>query len=271
VALSLLALSAGFFFAACEAEIDPNDPQSIRKFYDERVMTNEKGEEIKIPINDILITQIAKGNLDTVGYIITGYGADIVNTPNSKGYTPLIIAADKHNIPMIKLLLEKGAKLDQRIKFGNGQIDALEYLAPKVDTDSSATSPLKQTMKTLIEAIKAADPSGKMFGTALITAATYGNLPTVKLMVENGVPLELQDGAGMTALIAAGKEGREFVVEYLIKQGASLTAVDGQGYNAYDWSAAQGTQNGKELPFPKVAKIFKKAGAKHSAAYKKAF
>ena len=84
-----------------------------------------------------LCTAIIKGDFETVKKFIE-YGSDV--NENFEGVTPLMLAARYNRVEIIKLLLEKGAKLDAKDQRGN---NALYYAVSSKSTDAIAV--LKQS------------------------------------------------------------------------------------------------------------------------------
>lgn len=59
--------------------------------------------------------------------------------------------------------------------------------------------------------------------TALMYASVHGHIDIVKVLVDNGAKMNLQDRiSGNTALIWATREGRIGVAKYLIDKGANM-------------------------------------------------
>jgi ankyrin repeat protein len=68
--------------------------------------------------------------------------------------------------------------------------------------------------------------------TALIIAAEMGNLDGVKLLIENGAKINLQDATQRTALLASVMNSREQsfeIIKYLVENGANINIQDIKG------------------------------------------
>lgn len=76
--------------------------------------------------------------------------------------------------------------------------------------------------------------------TALHCAASQGHEAIVKLLLENGADVMVNDNAGRTALSLAAGNGHEAVVKLLLENGAGITAKDIAGRTALCLAAAQG-------------------------------
>jgi len=185
------------------------------------------------------------------------HGAD-VNLPNKGGWTPLYLATDNRNIEggdypvrkadmdhldFIKLLLDKGANVNARMKdttetrtvFTNQWLDengATAFLRPSQSGDIVL-------MKLLLA--HGADPKidTALHVTALQVAAGIGwvegityewspasTLEAVKMLLDLGLNPNAQADTGRTALHGAAHKGRPDVVQVLVDHGARLDIRD---------------------------------------------
>ena len=192
-----------------------------------------------------------------LGAYLLDHGAD-VNLANKGLWTPLYLATDNRNIEggdypvrkgdmdhleYIKLLLDKGAKVNARIKdstqtrtvFTNQWLD-----------ENGATAFLRASqsgdivlMKLLLD--HGADPKidTVLHVTALHVAAGIGwvegityewspdsTLQAVKMLLDLGLDPNAQADTGRTALHGAGHKGRPDVVQVLVDHGAKLNVRD---------------------------------------------
>lgn len=85
------------------------------------VTTTSYATEVVVFNTTPLCNAIVKGDLETVKKFIE-YGADVNETSN--GTTPLMFAARYNKVEIIKLLLEKGARLETKDERG---FTALKY------------------------------------------------------------------------------------------------------------------------------------------------
>ncbi len=185
------------------------------------------------------------------------HGAD-VNLPNKGGWTPLYLATDNRNIEggdypvrkadmdhldFIKLLLDKGANVNARMKdttetrtvFTNQWLD-----------ENGATAFLRASQSGDIVLMKlllahGADPKidTALHVTALQVAAGIGwvegityewspasTLEAVKMLLDLGLDPNAQADTGRTALHGAAHKGRPDVVQVLVDHGARLDIRD---------------------------------------------
>ena len=122
--------------------------------------------------------------------------------------TPLMYAAQWGNQPMVSLLLEQGAQVDQVTKDGRtplmiaaqeGHLEVAQYLVEKGAQVDQATK------------------DGR---TPLMIAAQEGHLEVTQYLVEQGAQVDQVTKDGRTPLMIAAQEGHLEVAQYLVEQGA---------------------------------------------------
>lgn len=152
-----------------------------------------------------------------------------------QGKTALHFAALKGHESIIRLLLDRGAKVDmQDISYGISplHIAALEGHEPVV--------------RLLLD--RGADVSiGDLTGrTALVWAARYASLDkeivgVFRLLLERGADIDIREReCGGTSLHWAVEKGRKETVKLLMEKGASLTALSDTKETAVDWALRKG-------------------------------
>jgi ankyrin repeat protein len=188
---------------------------------------------------------------------LLNHGAD-VNLPNKGGWTPLYLATDNRNIEsgdypvrkadmdhldFIKLLLDKGANVNARIK------DSTETRTVFTDQwldENGATAFLRASqsgdialMKLLlahgadpkIDTVWGVTPLQVAAGIGWVEGITYewsedATLEAVKMLLDLGLDVNAQADTGRTALHGAAHKGRPAVVQVLVDHGAKLDAHD---------------------------------------------
>jgi ankyrin repeat protein len=184
-------------------------------------------------------------------------GAD-VNLANKGGWTPLYLATDNRNIEggdypvpkpdmdsleFIKLLLDKGAKVDAKVK--DNKLTRTIFTMQWFQEDGAtafvraAQSSDVALMKLLLQ--YGADPKTRTaMGDNALTAAggigwvdgvTYerspkDNLEAVQMLLDLGLDPNSQNNEGRSALMGAALKGRPEVVQLLVDRGAKLDLRD---------------------------------------------
>jgi ankyrin repeat protein len=183
--------------------------------------------------------------------------------PNKGGWTPLYLATDNRNIEggdypvrkpdmdhldFIKLLLDKGAKVNARV--GKDSTETRTIFTMQWLYEDGATPFWRASQSgdvTLMKLLLAhgADPklatNGPQGGnvTALAVASGIGwvegvtfewseaeNLEAVRMLLDLGLDVNAVDTDGRTALHGAAHKGRNEVVKLLVERGAKLDAHD---------------------------------------------
>jgi uncharacterized protein len=192
-----------------------------------------------------------------LGAYLLDHGAD-VNLPNKGGWVPLYLATDNRNIEsgdypvrkgdmdhldFIKLLLDKGADVNARVK---DSTETRTVFTNQWLDENGATAFLRASqsgdlvlMKLLLS--RGADPkiATTLGVTALQVASGIGwvegityewsekdTLEAVKLLLELGLDPNAQADTGRVALHGAAHKGRSEVVQVLADHGAKLDVRD---------------------------------------------
>lgn len=133
-----------------------------------------------------------------------------VNERSRMGSTPLICAAGRGNLPIVKLLVSKEAEIDAMVPEEGataistaaacGHLHIVKYLVYKEATIHHVTPMWKTTI--------------------LMEAAMAGQLQVVEYLLSLGVDLYAIDYDGRSAVMLAALYGQHNIVEYLVEQGA---------------------------------------------------
>ena len=86
------------------------------------------------------------------------------------------------------------------------------------------------TLKFLLESGENPNQKGDFETTALLRATYKGNFEAVKLLLENGANPNMSDIGGATPLHIASREGNQQIVELLMKSGANINISDKEGF-----------------------------------------
>lgn len=146
-----------------------------------------------------------------------------LHLPDAQGWTPLRWAAAHGHAALVRLLLQHGARVDDRDADG---WTALRWAVHRGHM---------QVAKVLI-AVGGADVKSPLGGgggdgrTLLQWAASEGRDSLVRLLVKRGVDVDAVDEKGRTALRWAVEYGRGMAAWLLLQGGASLEKADGLGF-----------------------------------------
>ncbi|KAL2089346.1 hypothetical protein ACEWY4_014034 [Coilia grayii] len=178
-----------------------------------------------------------------LGGIITALidnGAD-VNTQDTQGYTPLLLAAELGNVEAFNALMGKKANLEGRL---SNSITAL-HLA--VQSGSVTIT------QVLLEKGVAPNITGPRDQTPLHMAALHNRPALVGLLLRAGAEVNTVTQDGHTALHLASQRGQSEVVGQLVRARADLSVRDKEGRSALHWAAVKGETS--------VVKLLLSAGA----------
>lgn len=177
--------------------------------------------------------------------------AEYVNDKNNEGITPLMLAAHKGHLDIVRLLLEKGALVNEKSSQGgftalygsiqNKHTPEVQYEVVKlllehgaevniIDNDqktplilASQYSKFNKTTQLLLEYGATVNLQDKNGLTALMAAASVGNHEIVKLLLDSDPDtLDVQQNNGRTALYRAARNGHDHIVQLLLERGADM-------------------------------------------------
>ncbi|TVZ15862.1 hypothetical protein JM81_2114 [Maribacter sp. MAR_2009_72] len=151
-------------------------------------------------MNEFFFKAIREGNYNEVKAMLDK-NAVLVNSKDSRGSTPLILATYYDETEIARLLLEKGAKIDAVDASGN---TALMGVCFKGFTDIA---------KLLIDKGAALNERNAMGATCLIYAAQFNRLEIAKLLIANGADKSIKDNRGNSALDHAKTQGLSALID----------------------------------------------------------
>ncbi|MBU6247327.1 MAG: ankyrin repeat domain-containing protein [Xanthomonadaceae bacterium] len=154
-----------------------------------------------------------------VAAMLLDAGADL-NVINRAGLSPLATACRAANWPLVRFLLERGAKTQAA-----GGEPALVAAAGIADDDPTGVRLLLKHRA----GINATDGRGR---TALIVAATEGHEEIARALRAAGAEVDLADGRGSTALMEAAAAGAVGIVQLLAQADADASLRDQHGRDA---------------------------------------
>jgi ankyrin repeat protein len=186
-------------------------------------------EDIRWAVEDNNISDLRK---------LLARGAD-PNTPDEHGNTLLMMSIRQKNPALVDLLVDAGAKLNLRNKYGETAI----MLA--------SLNGLRGIVEKLY--IKGAEANHDGWN-PLIYAATNGHADIIQLLLSGGVQVNSTSENGTTALMMAARGNHSDAVKILLKNGADPNIRNESGGTALKWALAR--------KHHEVAELLKGNGAK---------
>jgi ankyrin repeat protein len=156
-----------------------------------------------------------------------------LTTGVDSGRTMLHRAAAKGDIPLMALLLERGAGIQERDNRGSSPLHA------------AASCGQTKAVEFLLGRGAVRDAKNGSGWTPLAAAVEKGWRETVEFMIGQGADVNARDGVGLPVLFMALP--RPALVTLLINSGAEVDAVDSGGWTPLAWACAR-----KDLPDQRV-------------------
>lgn len=234
--LCLCAAGLLMSLTACNDTMDPNDPQSVRKY-----LTKQK---IGFTPNNFVSFA---ANSDTAKMTLFLQASYEIDAPAENGNNAVAIAANKGNLMVLNYLFEHGAKANVRNSAGEPILDNAVMMGHK-----DAVVRILAQLKT-----EGVDPA--TYGTAVLIAAKTGKVDMLELLADAGAPLENRSADGYMPIHWAVKSGNYDAMMFLIDKKVDVNAKCGQGYSVLDWATNEG--------YTRLIKALKKAGAKNTPQY----
>ena len=182
-----------------------------------------------------IFSKARAGDIEAVkAYLQEGTGPSV---RDSKGNTPLIIAAGRGHADVITLLLEAGASFDEATALGifEGK-SALCWATSQGRVKAVVTLLQAGASPNFVQQVGAF--AGK---TPLMWAASQGKNEVLRLLISAGAEVDFasQSGnfMGKSGLMWASSQGRVDAVTTLLEHGADVNAVDSDRMSALMWAA----------------------------------
>lgn len=165
--------------------------------------------------------------------LLLNYGAKIELT--SSDITPLQCAVEGRHVPIIRLLIERGAWVDSKFlswASREGYAIIIEVLLDK-DWDVDGRR-------------------GYWERTPLFNAAGYGHEQAVRRLLDRGADIEAKDSEGKTPIFLAAEYGHKHIVNLLVERGTNINVQDEFGETPSTWAACCGQTTMAQLLQPKA-------------------
>lgn len=205
-----------------------------------------------------LIKAIVNGH-DECAKLLINAGAD-VNTVSAGGDTPLVCAAEKNNVTIVELLLEKGADINKTAREYTALMAAAQknhdecvslLIEKKADIASvsgigrsaihlAAMEGATACAELLLQA--QADINGKDNNgdSPLHLAVQKGHIDLIRLLLTKGAKYEEQNKRHYSPLHLAAKEGNATIIPMLVEAGASVESALQNGQTPLHTAARAG-------------------------------
>lgn len=176
-----------------------------------------------------LRSAVTRGNIPVVRFLLA-HGAEVnaKSTDHMRGDLPaLITAVEKGNIALVRLLLQQGADPD----IWGGETMPLFSALEKKNTEIA-----------LLLLNHGADVNGSLSTSAnsvpaLVFAAGYENLAVVEFLLARGADVNAKAMPyGITALMAAASDGNAPIAKLLLEKGARRDVTNDDGKTALDFA-----------------------------------
>lgn len=186
--------------------------------FDNSLQDKKSGATMKVQLHDIVL----KNSVNCLEDYLNTRRRSKLDGIDDHGNTPLHTAARYSRIESAEMLLKAGA--DPNITAENGFTPLHEAAENGWD---SIVSLLVQNDDCILD-VK--DVHGN---TPLMRAAYYNYTDIVKILVNAGADLNIQNNSGQTALIISLWEGSESTAELLIKNDCNLKVADHCGHTPF--------------------------------------
>ncbi|KAK6180744.1 hypothetical protein SNE40_008739 [Patella caerulea] len=208
-------------------------------------------EDIDKDNDNVLHHACRFGCLDTVQFLLT-QGLD-VHSRGFNGWTPILLCCQSQTepVPKIKLILDKGGKIEDRDKDNNrvlhlactfGCIETVQFLLTQgVDVHSSGfkgRTPILQCCQSHIEPVSKIklilDKGGNIHdrdtdkNNMLHQACRFGSLETVQFLLTQGLDVHSRDFNGITPILRCCKSEFEPVskIKLILDKGGNIHDID---------------------------------------------
>ncbi|XP_071447602.1 L-asparaginase [Hetaerina americana] len=212
-----------------ELTVTKIDTKQIIKLMSMQKLKLDQFTASKVIIPALLFDAVDKENTDCIDQLIKN-GGDL-SQPNLDSRTPLHIACCKGKEKLVKFMLEKGASVHSKDRYGH---------TPLTD---AVLNDHHEIITMLVNCGAHLLMDKELLGEKLCEAASHGDLMRLNSYKIAGGDLRQPDHSGRTALHMAMLHGHEECVRYLAQEGCDRTAKDIMGLTPEDYAARVGYQD----------------------------
>ena len=151
--------------------------------------------------------------------------------------TPLVIAAYTGNDKIVDVLLQFGAKIDQKGTFG---IKNRGYICSATALWCASWMGHYNIVKLLVDNGANVNLPTDNGSTPILVACHQGSFEIVRFLVESGADVNATNNYKETCLNSPSEKGYYKIVQYLLENGADPKCVRDRGISALHLSAAWG-------------------------------
>ena len=166
-----------------------------------------------------------------------------VNSKDRSDMTPLMWAAKNGCLAGVELLIENGADIDS--------IDATR----KTALHWAAPGHYDLTLKMSLAKGGFINLSKDDAWTPGLAAGAFSHEATMKLLIKRGAEVDSRDEEGRTSLLYAAESGNETAVNLLIKRGAEVDSRDDEGLTSLFYAAESGNETAVNLLIERGAEV----------------
>lgn len=188
---------------------------------------------------DVLSTAIIHtGNLD-IAELLVEHGADIHKKIQRSGRTPIFWAVSSNNLPLVKFLVSKGAKLDVVDEEGN---NLLLFAAANGVKDKAIYSFLENNGLSFVQS---RDGQGR--NALLLYASHLEDMKMVNYFLSKGISINAIDNTGNGVFDYAASQRDEKLLQQLIRKGAFFKSSNPKIENAFNFATQGGGHSKNKL------------------------
>jgi ankyrin repeat protein len=185
-----------------------------------------RGGLILVLPSEPLVQAAMNDDLEAVKRLLLFEGADVNAVDKHFGTTALTHAFLNGNREMMRELLWRGARVNERLSYRQTALMRLQEETPA------------EAVRDLLDAGAKVNLRDEDGNTALMLAAGQGRADVVELLLKAGAKINVRNKEGQTALMKAASSGSAETVRLLLQAGADLATRDAEGHTAL-WHARE--------------------------------